>query len=59
MKSQPTTVALVLYFVLDVSVRNQLIACDAYVPGAVASFDSIRHASWQLAALNALPNVQP
>jgi hypothetical protein len=59
MKSQPTAVALVLNFVLDVSVRNQLITRDAYVSGAVASFDSIRHASRQLTARNALPNVQP
>jgi len=48
-----------LNFVLDVSVRNQLITRDAYVSGAVASFDSIRHASRQLTARNALPNVQP
>jgi hypothetical protein len=58
MKSQPIAVALVLNFVLDVSVRNQLIACDAYVSGAVASLDSIRHIRRQLTARNALSNVQ-
>jgi hypothetical protein len=59
MKSQPTAIALVVNFVLDVGVRNQLIARDAYLSGAVASFDSLRHASRQLTALDALSNVQP
>ena len=59
MKSQPTTVAVVLNLVLDLSVGDELAACDALMPGAVTSFDAIRHVTRQPTVLNVLANVQP
>ena len=59
MKSQPTTVAVVLNLVLDLSAGDELAACDALMSGAVASFDAIRHATRQPAVFDVLANVQP
>jgi len=59
MKSQPTAVAVVLNLVLDLSVGDELAACDALMSGAVASFDAIRHVTRQPTVLDVVANVQP